>query len=172
MADMKEFLNPKAMLTPGVAGAVTMLIGNSVWVAFGVPPPWTALLVSFLFGLLVLAGTGIPGWQRAIYYVLNSLIIFSMAVGSNTVSVGVGRPAEVRQAALLDLKLGVPPAYAQPRDAPQPGRELRRQREELERREEEVRRREQELQRKLEEQQKKEKGTPQQRPRQFFDRWF
>src|SRR5438445_10975674 len=90
---VEEFLQPKAMLTPGIAGGVTMLIANALWVAFSLPPRWTSLVLSFLLGLLVfVATTRVPVWQRAVYYLLNSLIIFSVSIGTNYVGVGVTRP--------------------------------------------------------------------------------
>jgi hypothetical protein len=90
---VEEFLQPKAMLTPGIAGGVTMLIANALWVAFSLPPRWTSLVLSFLLGLLVfVATTRVPVWQRAVYYLLNSLIIFSVSIGTNYVGVGVSRP--------------------------------------------------------------------------------
>jgi hypothetical protein len=93
-AKVEEFLQPKAMLTPGIAGGVTMLIANALWVAFSLPPRWTSLVLSFLLGLLVfVAKGGVPPWQRAVYYLLNSLIIFSVSIGTNYVGVGVTRPA-------------------------------------------------------------------------------
>lgn len=83
MAEIKDFLNSKSMLTPGVAGAITMLITNTVNQQFDVPHKWTALILSFLLGLLVFSDTTTQLWQRAIFYILNSLIIFAMAVGTN-----------------------------------------------------------------------------------------
>jgi hypothetical protein len=92
-AKVDEFLQPKAMLTPGIAGGVTMLIANALWVAFSLPPRWTSLVLSFLVGLLVfVARGGVPMWQRAVYYVLNSLIIFAVSIGTNYVGVGVTHP--------------------------------------------------------------------------------
>ena len=92
-AKVDEFLQPKAMLTPGIAGGVTMLIANALWVAFSLPPRWTSLVLSFVVGLLVfVAKGGVPGWQRAVYYVLNSLIIFSVSIGTNYVGVGLTQP--------------------------------------------------------------------------------
>jgi hypothetical protein len=89
-----DFLQPKAMLTPGIAGGVTMLIANALWVAFSLPPRWTSLVLSFLVGLLVFVAKGdVPAWQRAVYYVLNSLIIFSVSIGTNYVGVGLTHPA-------------------------------------------------------------------------------
>src|SRR5216110_789545 len=90
---VEEFLQPKAMLTPGIAGGVTMLIANALWVAFSLPPRWTALALSFLLGLLVFVATPrAPVWQRAVYYLLNSLIIFSVSIGTNYVGVGATHP--------------------------------------------------------------------------------
>ena len=93
-AKVDEFLQPKAMLTPGIAGGVTMLIANALWVAFSLPPRWTSLVLSFVLGLLVFVAKGgsVPLWQRAIYYLLNSLIIFSVSIGTNYVGVGVTHP--------------------------------------------------------------------------------
>ena len=90
-AKVEEFLQPKAMLTPGIAGGITMLIANALWVAFSLPPRWTSLVLSFLLGLAFVA-TKIPLWQRALYYLLYSLIIFSVSIGTNYVGVGLTHP--------------------------------------------------------------------------------
>ena len=96
-AKVEEFLQPKAMLTPGIAGGITMLIANALWVTFSLPPRWTSLVLSFLLGLLVfVATTRAPLWQRAVYYLLNSLIIFSVSIGTNYVGVGVTHPPAQR----------------------------------------------------------------------------
>jgi hypothetical protein len=42
------------MLTPGVAGALAMMITNALGMNFELPRAWTALSLSFIFGLLVL----------------------------------------------------------------------------------------------------------------------
>ena len=83
MAKVDDFLKPESMMTPGVAGAITMTISNTMWMQFGLQQRWCALALSFAFGALVFAATRIPLWQRAVYYVLNSLIIFSAAAGGN-----------------------------------------------------------------------------------------
>jgi hypothetical protein len=81
---MKDFLNSKSMLTPGIAGAVTMLITNTLIQQFELPGRWVALGLSFVLGTLVFSDRTTVIWQRGILYLLNSLIIFSMAVGTNT----------------------------------------------------------------------------------------
>jgi len=70
MADVKEFLNPKSMLTPGIAGGVTMMISNTLWFQFELPQKWTALTISFLLGLMVVVAKA-PAWQRLVFWVLN-----------------------------------------------------------------------------------------------------
>ena len=83
----KEFLNPHSMLTPGFAGGMTMGITNTMATQFEFFDPWravVALIISCLFGLLAVMVKAMPYGQRLIYGVLNSLIIFTVAVGSNT----------------------------------------------------------------------------------------
>ncbi len=81
-----EFLNPKSMLTPGAAGAIIMLISNSLWVTFGFPSNWSALLFSFLFAIMVVGHYVAPFWHKALLMVFNTLIVFSLGVG--TMSMG------------------------------------------------------------------------------------
>ena len=49
-----QFLNPEAMLTPGVAGALVMMIANSLASNFPLSRAYTGLCLSFVCGLLVL----------------------------------------------------------------------------------------------------------------------
>lgn len=83
-----EWLNPKSMTTPGVAGGLTLMITNTLGSSFGAPLAWTALAISALFGLVVLV-TNAPIWQRSVFWILNSLIIFCVAMGSNTTGTGL-----------------------------------------------------------------------------------
>lgn len=85
MATAKDFLNPKSMVTPGVAGAMTMMITNTLHQQFSLPANWTGLAISFLVGLIVFAASTVPWPQRCAFYLINSLIIFSVALGSNAV---------------------------------------------------------------------------------------
>jgi hypothetical protein len=109
--EFSEFLNPKSMLTPGVAGGLTLLMTNSVAFAFGIPLDYlgyTALGISALFAALVASGS-IPLHQRIVYQVLNTLIIFCVAMGSNV----TGYNIQSRRLDLASFGLGSP-AYAQP----------------------------------------------------------
>jgi hypothetical protein len=82
-----EFLNPKSMLTPGVAGATTMFITNALCTNFSLPRPHVALTISALLGILTVGIATVPMWQKFVFAVFNSLFIFAMAVGTNTVGV-------------------------------------------------------------------------------------
>ena len=114
----KEFLNPNSMLTPGIAGGVTMIISNSLWVQFALTQKWTALVLSFVLGLLVLVNMRAAIWQKGIYYILNSLIIFTIGVGANTIGIGnvaVAAPPEPEARAEQPSVSGwlIPQAHAQ-----------------------------------------------------------
>ena len=175
MADIKEFLNPKSTLTPGIAGAVAMLAANSLWVAFGLPQAWTALAVSALFALLVGSGLTAPLWQRGIYLILNSLVIFSVGIGSNALGSHATEPSSTTQHG--SGLLGVSPVHAQ---QPPPGLsadELKRREGELVQKEQDLRQREEELRRK-ENESKGKASPPPQNPapppepsRKFFQQW-
>lgn len=57
-ASMTDFLNPNSMLTPGFAGAVTMMITNVLCALFTIPVAPTGLAISALFGTLVVVSAG------------------------------------------------------------------------------------------------------------------
>jgi hypothetical protein len=79
---LDQFLTPESMLTPGVAGATAMMITNALGNNFNMPLSWTALVLSFVFGLLSIV-VAEPLATKALYYVLNSLVIFCVASGAN-----------------------------------------------------------------------------------------
>jgi hypothetical protein len=96
----QEFLNPKSMITPGAAGAITMAITNALCAQFnGLPGNWVALTLSFLFGGLVAFSFASSAVVRFVYLIVNSLIIFVMASGSNTV--GGGIESRIRKSELM-----------------------------------------------------------------------
>lgn len=84
MPEVKDFLSPSAMLTPGIAGGLTVSISLPLAVHFDMSFKWVAMVVSFLFGLLIIYSFTGPLSKplRALYWVLNSLIIFSVSVGT------------------------------------------------------------------------------------------
>src|SRR5260221_12086664 len=89
---MNEFLNPKSMVTPGVAGSVVMFLSNAVCFQFPeIAPRWAALGLSFLLALCVMVAAKQKLLPGAGFLVVNSLIIFSGAVGSAGVAAQAGR---------------------------------------------------------------------------------
>jgi hypothetical protein len=93
--NVDNYLTPESMVTPGVAGSMAMMIGNTLHYQFNLPNGWSILVLSFVFGLLV--------WARskslltsAVLYVINSLVIFCMAAGAISLSAdsGNGQGAE------------------------------------------------------------------------------
>jgi hypothetical protein len=108
---IQDFLTPEAMLTPGVAGSMTMMITNALATNFDMPRAWLGLGLSFVFGLLVLVSTKAL-LLKALFYVLNSLVIFCVAVGANGLGTG-GAPVQGHT-----LLFGIAPAYAQTTTAP------------------------------------------------------
>jgi hypothetical protein len=82
---LDQFLQPQSMVTPGALGAIAMMGTNAIAGNFAyMSLPFTALLLSGLFGLAALVkSTSIP--EKVLYYVLNTIIIFSVATGSNKI---------------------------------------------------------------------------------------
>ncbi|MGI9484781.1 MAG: hypothetical protein ACR2RF_02650 [Geminicoccaceae bacterium] len=113
-----DFLNPKSMLTPGFAGILVMALANSVSSAIALNPMYIALALSFLVGTLIFQNARLA-WARGVYYILNSLIIFNMALGGNTVGLGINN-AESANLAIIST------AFADPSDQEQELIEQRR----------------------------------------------
>lgn len=82
---MEDFVNSKSMLTPGVAGALALMITGTLASQFELPGNWTGLITSFILGTSVWADKKLtPGFMKVLFYIINSLIIFSVAMGLNT----------------------------------------------------------------------------------------
>lgn len=107
-ANLDQFLTPEAMLTPGVAGSMCMMIGNALHYNFAVPNGWSILALSFVCGLLVLANNK-SMVTKGVLYVLNSLVIFCVAAGTATLSADSNPSSSHSEWYLLTW-----PAYAQP----------------------------------------------------------
>ncbi len=94
---MEDMVDSKAMTAPGILGAITTIITGTLASQFGLPGQWTALAVSFLLGSLVLADKKLPSFQRIVFYFINSLIIFTMAMGINSAGVAATKSAQNQQ---------------------------------------------------------------------------
>jgi hypothetical protein len=109
MAAIQDFANPRSMLTPGVAGGITMFVTNAVCYQFDLPHNWVGLGLNFLFGLIVFSSTASTGLERIALYVANSLIIFAMAFGTSSVGASLSEaqePTPVTQSAPIASSAG------------------------------------------------------------------
>ena len=88
-----DFLNPTSMLTPGICGSVAMTIGNTLWCQFGVQQKFSVLALSFLMGMVIWPKVREKVWKRFLLYFFNSLVIFSTAIGVNSMSGALTGPA-------------------------------------------------------------------------------
>ena len=120
MTDIEKFVTPESMLTPGLAGGMTMGITNALAFQFALNAPQPALIalvLSFVFGLCVFVSAK-PGKRafKLLFWVVNSLVIFTVAAGSN--SLGTAATSAQAQAATRSAARGViegllPSAHAQ-----------------------------------------------------------
>jgi hypothetical protein len=110
---MEGFLNSKSMLTPGVAGGLVVSISAALTAQFLLPGNWTALAISFLLGGVVFVDPKTKKVEKIILYLLNSLVIFTVAVGANTTGRAVSgaaaeeevaRDAEIRASVLAEVQ--------------------------------------------------------------------
>jgi len=111
---MQEFLNPKAMLTPGIAGTFMMFLANGLIVPFPeMSPRFIALGMSFLIGGVVFYSQRLqraPVYQKAMYWVLNSLVIFVVGFGTAHIAADATDTAKSAPGAFFPF---VSSAYAQ-----------------------------------------------------------
>lgn len=94
---MEDLVNSRAMVTTGVLGATTTMITGTLASQFAAPGNWTALIVSFVIGLLVWADKTVPRYQRIVLYLVSSLVIFTTAMGINAAGVAATTSVEQRQ---------------------------------------------------------------------------
>lgn len=111
MAEINDFLNPKSMITPGITVTLTVSISTALANAFSLRFPWVAIFVSFMIAVLVvlprekdhIKGKR-PHLKRPVYCILNTLIIFSMSLGTGKSIDAAPKPPEPSPAILDILK--------------------------------------------------------------------
>jgi hypothetical protein len=103
VSDGSAFLQPQSMITPGVAGGLTMMITNALCYSFPLLHlRGTALIISGMLAAVVLAHAA-PLWQRILYYVLNTLIVFSMSLGAGRLTVDPANTAALPRTAMISF---------------------------------------------------------------------
>ena len=93
---MDDFFNSRVIrtLTPGVAGAMTTTITATLVSQFGLPGNWTGLAISMMFGVTVWADKLAAIYLRVVFYIINTLTIFAVALGLNTAGMVVNEKIE------------------------------------------------------------------------------
>lgn len=86
---MNDLESSKAMMTPGIAGSATTMITGTLAGTFGFPGAVTALVVSFVLGLVALGDKTVTIPYKVIFYIINSMTIFTVAVGLNHAGVAI-----------------------------------------------------------------------------------
>jgi len=84
---MDDFVNSKSMLTPAMAALGVTMMSGVLAGQFGLPGKWTGLAFSFILGTVVFADKETPFIQRILFYMINSLTIYTMAIGINEAGV-------------------------------------------------------------------------------------
>ena len=108
---VEAFLNPNSMMTPGILGGMVTVAGNGLAHLALVDPLYIALVLSFLFGASAIIQSG-NVLQKVVFYIMNSFIIFSVALGANNVGVALN-PNPAQRGGTSQVMLGlVSSAYA------------------------------------------------------------
>lgn len=94
---MEGLLTSKPTLTPLVAGAVTTMITGTLVSQFDLPGKWVVIVVSLVLSLLIRFDKEVVIYQRILFYLLNSLTIFSVAMGINQAGVAATKSMEQHQ---------------------------------------------------------------------------
>ena len=84
MPEVKEFLNPTSMLTPGLAGGMVVSISMPLAINFDLSFKWIVLCMSFLIALIIVSSFEgvVKKSVKGLYVILNALTIFSVSVGA------------------------------------------------------------------------------------------
>jgi len=107
---INEFINPKSMVTPGVAGSLMMFLANGICMQFPeMAFRYVAISLSFLLASVILSIKELQFFQRLAFWVVNSLIIFTVGVGSSNIAANMTAPPQ--QVGLIEAL--VPAAIAQ-----------------------------------------------------------
>ncbi len=78
---VQDFLSPQSMLTPGLAGALVATIGSTVGSALHFNVIYCIIGLSFVVGLVVFVAANTL-LVKGVFYILNSLIICSVGLGT------------------------------------------------------------------------------------------
>ncbi|MGR9045866.1 MAG: hypothetical protein ACU83N_11250 [Gammaproteobacteria bacterium] len=84
---MDDFLTAPPTLTPLIAGVTTTTVTGTLASQFSLPAPWVAVITCLILSSLVSMKQGLPFYQRATYYLINAVTIFTVSMGINAAGI-------------------------------------------------------------------------------------
>lgn len=84
---MDDFLTAPPTLTPLIAGVTTTTVTGTLASQFSLPAPWVAIITCLILSSLVSMKQGLPFYQRAVYYLINAVTIFTVSMGINAAGI-------------------------------------------------------------------------------------
>ena len=84
---MDDFLSAPPTITPLIAGVTTTTITGTLVSQFNLPANWVAIITCLVLSSLVTMKPGLSYYQRAIYYLINAVTIFTVSMGINAAGI-------------------------------------------------------------------------------------
>lgn len=84
---MDDFLTSEPTMTPLVAGTSTLTIAATLASEFGLPGSTTAIVISLILASLIGINAEIKIFKRILFYFINAITIFVIAMGLNSAGV-------------------------------------------------------------------------------------
>ncbi|MGR9115873.1 MAG: hypothetical protein ACU85E_08920 [Gammaproteobacteria bacterium] len=107
---MDDFLTAPPTLTPLIAGVTTTTITGTLASQFYLPANWVAVITCLVLSTLVTMKNGLPYYQRAIYYLINAITIFTVSMGIN--AAGIAATKHYGNAEQIAITRTMPPEQA------------------------------------------------------------
>ena len=98
---MDDFLTAPPSLSPLIAGVTTTTITGTLASQFLLPANWVAIITCLILSLLVTMEKGIPFYQRFLYYLINSVTIFTVSMGINAAGIAATKNYSPAQQPLI-----------------------------------------------------------------------
>lgn len=84
---MDDFINSKPTFTPLVAGMTTTTITGTLASQFFWPANWVSIITCLILALLVTINKETPIFHTVLYYLINSVTIFTVSMGINAAGI-------------------------------------------------------------------------------------
>lgn len=88
---MDDFLTSEPTMTPLVAGTSTLTIAATLASEFGLPGNITAIIISLVLASLIGIKAEITLFKRILFYFINSITIFIIAMGLNASGIALSQ---------------------------------------------------------------------------------